>query len=109
MPGVDRHTAVAFFDGVVVIGMITRGEKMPVDQLMVLCLGLLDANDISILPVHPVKKAFVGSSPDAVGIECNDSHPCRAPEKVSSTTRQHSKTPGAFGTQFLFLPAFLAY
>jgi hypothetical protein len=42
---------------------------------MMLRLGLLDTNDISVLLVHPFKKAFSGGSPDAVGIQCNDSHP----------------------------------
>jgi hypothetical protein len=48
---------------------------MPIQQLMMLCLGLLDTNDICVLLVHPLKKALSGSGPDAVGIQCNDSHP----------------------------------
>ena len=69
MASVDCGAAVTFLLGVFVIGVIAgRGEHL-VGQLVNLRFGLLDADDVRILLVHPLEKTFARRRPDTVGVE----------------------------------------
>ncbi len=103
VPGIDRYTTVSLAYRVVVIHMMLRREEVPVLQLGMLRLGFLNANDICILPVHPLEKAFVGGSPDAIGVERDYSHPFRAPELCLELRASISKTSPAIASHFFLL------
>ena len=74
---VDRDAAVSLALCVVVVDVVARREKLPVVQLVVLGLGLLDADDVGVLPVHPVEEALAGGGTNAVGVQRDDAHGVR--------------------------------
>ena len=69
---VDGDTAVAFLHGIFVVAVIARGREDVIAELVDLRLGFLDADDVRVLPVHPVEKPLPGRGADAVGVEADN-------------------------------------
>lgn len=69
----DRHAAVAFFLGVEIIGVIALRVENIVIQLVLLRLGLLDADHIRLLAFHPFEEPLALGSANAVEIGGNHS------------------------------------
>jgi hypothetical protein len=48
--------------------------KHRVFQLMYLCLGFLDTNNIGLLAYHPLEEAFFGGSTNAIYVDRDYAH-----------------------------------
>ena len=72
-PTVQSRAAIALLDGVVVVTVITLWVEYRICQLVDLCLGFLDTNDIRILLRQPVKKTLSRRRPNAIGVHGNNS------------------------------------
>src|SRR5690606_32863916 len=74
-PAVDRHPAVALPGDRVAEGdVVAAGPEFLAQELVLLGLGLLHAEDVGVLFAEPVEEALVGGRTDAVGVEADDAH-----------------------------------
>ena len=74
MFAINRHAAVALFLGIMKIRMPAARMKHRVFQLLYLCPGFLDTNNIGLLTYHPLEEAFFGGGTNAVYVDRDNAH-----------------------------------
>jgi hypothetical protein len=71
--GIDAHTAIAFFLGVMEIALVGARRLHGRGDVRFLGLELLDADEIGVLLAHPIEKTLGVGGPDAIQVGGNDS------------------------------------
>ena len=54
--------------------MITLWTKQGIGELVLLSLGLLQANDVSLCRRQPLEEALAGRGSDSIAVKSDDSH-----------------------------------
>ena len=72
--GVQRHAAISLFFGINIDSVVGVRPEARITQLLLLCLGFLDAHHVGMLLLQPFKKTLAGGRANPVGIQRDDAH-----------------------------------